>query len=60
MSTQWRVGYAGATGLDYASLPPVMEMCGIDADARRSVFADVRVIEREALSIMAKRSKPKK
>ena len=26
LQTQWRVGMAGATGLDYAALPTVMEL----------------------------------
>ena len=53
MSTQWRAGMSGATGLDYTSLPIVMDLEGIDADDRKQVFRDVRTMEQEALKTMA-------
>jgi len=46
LSTQWRVGVRGATGLDYAALPVTARMLGITA---RSVFDDIRVMEAAAL-----------
>lgn len=55
MSTQWRVGPAGATGLDYGALPAVMELLGVPHCARRDVFNDVRVMEDEALATMRKK-----
>lgn len=45
--TQWRVGMAGPTGLDYAALPAVMDMLG--CTNRRELFADLQVMESEAL-----------
>lgn len=53
MSTQWRVGMSGATGLDYAVLPVVMDLEGVETDKRRQIFQDVRTMEQEALRAMA-------
>jgi len=53
MSTQWRVGAGGATGLDYGVLPDVMRLESIPKKNRTSVFHDVRVMEVEALAVMA-------
>lgn len=53
MSTQWRAGMSGATGLDYTSLPIVMDLEGVEADDRKQVFRDVRTMEQEALKTMA-------
>lgn len=53
MSTQWRVGMSGATGLDYTSLPIVMDLEGVEVDSRQQVFRDVRTMEQEALRTMA-------
>lgn len=55
MGTQWRVGPSGATGLDYGALPAVMDLLAVPQDQRRQVFADVRVMESEAISVMHKR-----
>ncbi|WP_457935177.1 DUF1799 domain-containing protein [Pseudomonas aeruginosa] len=49
MSTQWRAGMCGATGLDYTVLPVVMQMCGVAAGEQPAVFADIRVMEDAAL-----------
>lgn len=49
VQTQWRVGMAGATGLDYTALPIVMELYQVAPADRRQVFDDVRVMEGEAL-----------
>lgn len=54
MGTQWRMGMAGATGLDYQALPVVLEMAGLKKRKDRlAIFADLRVMEREALRTMA-------
>jgi len=53
LSTQWRMGMNGATGLDYAVLPTVMDLLGVPADPRRQIFMDVRVMEQAALGAMA-------
>lgn len=52
MGTQWRVGMGGPVGLDYAALPVVMDMAGIDAAARPLLFEAVRVMENAALAEM--------
>lgn len=44
-STQWRVGMACATGLDYAGVEALMRMQGIRGDKRRELFADLRTME---------------
>ncbi|WP_331852640.1 DUF1799 domain-containing protein [Pragia fontium] len=54
MSTQWRVGMSGATGLDYGCLPQVMDFIGVSED-KATVFADIQVMESVALSIINKR-----
>jgi len=52
MSTQWRVGMSGATGLDYAALPGVMRLIGVSAAERADVFDDIRIMEDAALGKM--------
>lgn len=52
MSTQWRVGNSGATGLDYNSLPVVMDFVGVAKVDCSQVFEDIRVMEDSALSMM--------
>ena len=54
--TQWRVGMAGATGLDYAALTAVMDFHGIPAKKRRRLFDDIRLMEAEALEVMKERA----
>lgn len=53
MTTQWRSGMSGPTGLDYSALPAVMDLIGLEGDERTLAFRDVRVMEREALAVMA-------
>lgn len=52
MSTQWRFGYAGPIGLDYAALPAVFDITGVPALDRADAFEGLRVMESEALRIM--------
>lgn len=51
MGTQWRVGMAGAIGLDYAALPAVMALSRIPEADQPEVFADLRVMESAALKV---------
>ncbi len=44
---------AGATGLDYAVMPVVMDMVGVGKKRRPEVFASVRIMENVALETMA-------
>lgn len=53
MLSQWRVGVGGATGLDYAALPAVFDLCGVRKKRRPAVFDALRVMEGEALRIWA-------
>lgn len=52
MATQWRTGFAGATGLDYSALPAVFDFIGIQRPERAAVFADIRIMEDAALEVM--------
>ena len=52
MRTQWRVGFGGAYGMDYNTLPVVMDMLSIDD--RQWAFEGLRVMEDEALKEMHK------
>ncbi|WP_256665314.1 DUF1799 domain-containing protein [Pseudomonas sp. SLFW] len=53
MGTQWRMGMGGATGLDYQALPVVLDMAGLrKRKDRAAIFADLRIMEREALRAM--------
>ncbi|MCD4504757.1 DUF1799 domain-containing protein [Chromobacterium piscinae] len=51
MQTQWRVGPAGAYGLDYAVLPVVETRCGEALDS--GLFDALQAMEREALRLMS-------
>ena len=53
MTTQWRIGMAGATGLDYAAMPVVMDAVGVKGNRKKEVFASVRIMEQEALKTWA-------
>lgn len=53
MSTQWRAGMGGPTGLDYAALPVTGDLLGMTSEEIRSAFEDVRVMEGVALDVMA-------
>lgn len=54
MATQWRCGNAGFYGLDYAAMPAVMEMHGVDASARADIFRAVRAMEIAAIDEMGR------
>jgi len=53
MWTQWRTGAGGATGLDYGVLPNVMRLAGVKAKDRPGIFQDIRIMESEAIAVMA-------
>ncbi|HEY0860667.1 MAG TPA: DUF1799 domain-containing protein [Pseudoxanthomonas sp.] len=52
MQTQYRVGIAGATGLDYAALPAVLSLIGVPADEHTDTFECLRTMELHALDLM--------
>ncbi len=53
MSTQWRTGMGGASGLDYNALPPVASMLGMKRRELTQAFRDIRVMEAEAMLVMS-------
>jgi len=52
LTTQWRVGFAGATGLDYGVLPSVFRLLGMPHEEWSHLFEEIRVMERGALHHM--------
>jgi hypothetical protein len=54
LSTQWRTGFSGATGLDYSVLPVVFDLHGLGKAKRQAVFPDLQIMERAALNIFNK------
>ncbi len=52
ISTQWRVGFSGPTGLDYNVLLKVLDRKGLSERDYDRLFHDIRVMEAEALTIM--------
>lgn len=55
--TQWRTGMNGAVGLDYSVIPTVLNLNSIPTEKWPELFADLRVLEDEALSIIRKKKK---
>lgn len=52
MSTQWRVGFGGAFGLDYAVLFQLMDFQDIDKSRKLEILAQIQICEAAALEIM--------
>ncbi len=57
LSTQWRVGMSGPTGLDYTAVFARMDRLKFDDEKYERLFQDIRVIEGEALSIFNSKTK---
>lgn len=53
MGTQWRVGPGGPSGLDYTAIPAAASMLGMKRRDLNEIFPDLRVMEIEALAVMA-------
>lgn len=53
MSTQWRTGACGATGMDYTSIRDVAGFLGLTRVQTTDIFPDLRIMEAEALRVMA-------
>jgi hypothetical protein len=60
MSTQWRSGGFGATGLDYNVIPLVLESLEIERNELGVILQDLRVLEAEALKVMNEMRENKK
>lgn len=56
MSTQWRTGACGVTGLDYNALDIVLRSYDL-LDSLGDIFPDIRVMESEAMVIMREQMK---
>lgn len=52
VQTQWAVGFAGPTGLDYTRVRAGLEMAGITVT--QDLFSRLRIIEGGALKALAK------
>ena len=57
MSTQWRVGACGATGLDYTAIYDTASFLGISKKHTLNLFPDLRVMEAEAMLVMSEQMK---
>jgi hypothetical protein len=55
LQTQWRTGFNGPTGLDYAAVPAVAHMLGIARATLRELWTDLQAMERAALELFAER-----
>ena len=51
MQTQWRVGAAGATGMDYTALETLMRVKRVKAADRADLLGDVRRMESAVLEL---------
>lgn len=49
LSTQWRVGMGGPTGLDYAAVYPLLDRAAKDPQEWDELFSDIQVMEGAAL-----------
>lgn len=52
-STQWRIGAAGPTGLDYGPIFTRMERLRLPDDDWQSLLSDLQILEATALAQMA-------
>ncbi|WP_371856919.1 DUF1799 domain-containing protein [Pseudomonas sp. R9(2017)] len=53
LGTQWRLGPGGPSGLDYAAIPSTAKMISLKRRELPEAFNDLRVMENEALAVMA-------
>lgn len=53
MTTQWRTGACGATGLDYSAIYDTASLSGFTKKATMKLFPDLRVLEAEAMLAMS-------
>ncbi len=55
VQTQWRVGFSGKSGLDYAGVRVAMDLLGIKRQDRGELFGWVQAMECAALGVWAER-----
>jgi hypothetical protein len=52
LGTQWRMGPAGPTGLDYPAMESLLRLHDVEKRLRRDIVESVRIMEAEALKVM--------
>lgn len=52
LMTQWRIGPAGPTGIDYSAIEPVLRLRGVPRRDRPGMFEDISIMERAALKAL--------
>lgn len=52
LTTQWRIGMSGPTGLDYSALRALLGIRRVPRSRWSDLFDDLRVLEQEALEVM--------
>lgn len=57
MGTQWRMGFGGAVGLDYAILFHLFDLQDIDKSEQKEILAQIKICESAALDIFYKDEK---
>lgn len=57
VSTQWRIGMAGPTGLDHGVTLGLLSLYSVEESKRVELFEGVRIMEDAALDEMARRAK---
>jgi hypothetical protein len=55
LQTQWRVGAAGPTGLDYCAMHDELNDLGVTGQERQWLKEDIRLMEAAALRMMRAR-----
>ena len=53
LQTQWRIGMAGPTGLDYCGVEALMRMQGLRPKVQRERLWQIQAMERAALDFWA-------
>lgn len=53
VSTQWRIGMGGPSGLDYAAVYPLLDRAAKDPQEWDELFEDIQLLERTALDQMS-------
>lgn len=53
MQTQWRVGMAGQTGLDYAGVRAYLDEAGVHGDERADAWRGICAAEGATLHVVA-------
>jgi len=56
LSSQWRMGFSGASGLDYSSLPFMFKIKNIPEEKQAEIFADIQVMEVAAIQQMREKT----